>query len=363
MRNYGRKKAFSAFAMFSFIVTGISLVLLMIAKSSVCAADFLNSTVSYGYRRVMAAFGELFPFSLFELLLALLPIIIIVVVILAVRAFKRGGGLRFVINFVSVLLLLYSGNVIALGIGYNTTTVDKRIGFEICEVNKDNLAEVMTALRDEVNALCPLIEYDENGISKPDYTLRESGEIICDAYKEISEKYGFLGDFSSTPKGVGLLNIMSYLSLGGIYTYYTGEANVNIDYPMYDVVFTAGHELSHQRGVMRENEANFMAYFVLSSSPDTYLCYSAALNMYSYISSALYRTDPDLYYSIARGLDARALSDLRASSAISREYGDTILSDISNFVNDLFLKSHGTDGVVTYGRVVTLTVSYFKSKK
>ena len=360
--NYRWKRVVSPFAIFSFIITALSLLLLTISKSSYAAADFINSTVSHVYRWVMAAFGDLFPFSLFEVILALIPAIAIAVIFFAWRAFKNGRGVRFILNLVSAILLIYSTNVIALGIGYNTTTVDKRIGFDICEVNKENLAEALTSLRDEVNGLCSLVDFS-GGTSRPDYDLKGAGELICDEYKNISEQYGFLGDFHSVPKGVDLLNIMSYLSLGGIYTYYTGEANVNTDYPMYDVVFTAAHELSHQRGIMRENEANFMAYFVLSHSNDVYLRYSAALNMYSYIASALYRTDSELYFSIARGLDERALSDIRASNAVSAKYGDTFLSDISNFVNDLFLKSHGTDGVVTYGRVVTLYISYFEHLK
>ena len=120
--------------------------------------------------------------------------------------------------------------------------------------------------------------------------------------------------------------------------------------------------MSHQRGVLREDEANFIAYAALSSSDDVYLRYSAALSMTEYIGSALYRTNKDAYYEIMSELDDSVWFDIEASNEITREYSGTILSDISNFFNDLFLKSNGTPGVVSYGMVVRIAVSYIAQR-
>jgi hypothetical protein len=155
---------------------------------------------------------------------------------------------------------------------------------------------------------------------------------------------------------------MSYLEITGIYTYVTGEANVNTAFPDYDVVFTSAHEMSHQRGVLRENEANFAAYAVCAESDDVNLRYSVALTMYEYISSALYRTNYERYREIALGLCDGAWDDMAASREVIQKYSDTIIGKISNKVNDIFLKSNGTAGVVTYGRVVELVVAYYAAK-
>ncbi len=363
---YKKDRPISGFTIFSLVFTLISVVLVEISKRCVAAADFLNSTLCFGIRRALAAFSSLFPISFYEIVLLSAPLIVIAVIVLAVRVFKRGyGRLRFFINILALILFFYAGNLIVLGISYNTTTVDKEMDIPIVTVNAENLAETMIALRDEVNSIAPTIKYNDDGASDPCYTMDEISDKICKAYSDFSAEYGFVPDFSSRAKAVGSVGsiVMSYLGITGIYFYPTGESNVNMAYPAYDVVFTTAHELSHQRGVLRENEANFMAYIILSRSEDSYLRYSAALNMYSYIASALYRTDSELYFEIASGLCDEAKGDLRATSDVSEKYGDTFISDISSKINDLFLKSHGTAGVVTYGRVVTLTVSYFESKK
>ena len=357
------KDSFSLFSIISVCVTLLCALLVILSRASVEVADFLNSTVCFWIRRALALVSDIFPFSIFALLVILSPIAVCAVVYFGIKAVKCGKGVRYLVNFIAALLLVYGGNLLCLGISYNTTTVDREMDIPIVEVNADNLASAMIALRDEVNSLVPYINY-EGGVSSPGYTMDEISEKICESYSEFSKEYGFVPDFNSRAKNVGVVShLMSYLGITGIYTYFTGEANVNTCYPMYDTVFTAAHELSHQRGVLRENEANFMAYLICSRSDDVYLRYSAALNLYSYVASALYRTDRDRYYEIVKELCDEASGDIYASNAVSKKYGDTILRDISDFVNDLFLKSHGTDGVVTYGRVVTLGVSYFEMKK
>ena len=359
-----KKKLFSPFAKLGFIVFVLVFGVYTVSRFSRPFADFINSGVSAYYRRAMAAFGDLFPFSLYELAIITIPIQIIVVIWLTVNKIRRGKApARFLVNILSAALILYSGHLLALGVAYNTTPVAERLSIQEVEVTEDRLARVMEELVDEINELSPKVKRSSDGVSDPGYTLDEISNLICDSYRNLSEKHG-LPDiaFDSRVKEIVFSNVMSYFSLTGIYTFYTGEANINGFYPAFDRVFTAAHELSHQRGVLRENEANFMAYLALSTSEDEYLRYSGALSMYGYIASALYRTDSDRYYEIARRLDSGARTDLIASDSVSEEYGGTVFSKISSTVNDLFLKSNGTEGVISYGMVTRLTVAYFEAK-
>ena len=359
--NENKKSRVSLFAKLSFFIFIFSLVMLLISRSSVEYANLIDGLISSHIRRFMANFGEIFSFSLFEIIVISLPIIVVLVVALVVRGFKKGrSSVEITANILAVALLLYSGNALALGVSYNTTSVAEKLDLSAVEVTEQLLSEALGSLADEINELSASVNY-ENGVSISGYGLDEASRKICNSYAKINLEYGFPDSFYSTAKGVDALHFMSYLRLGGIYTYYTGEANVNTDYPEFDLYFTAAHELSHQRGVMQENEANFMAYLALSRSDDVYLRYSAALNMFSYIGNALWRTNPDEYYKIAAELPTVAIDDLRAASAVTAKYGDTFFADISEAVNDLFLKSNGTDGTVTYGRVVKMYISYVYS--
>ena len=366
MKKIKREKTsvFSLFSIISIGITVVSVVLLLLARSYVGFADFLNSTLCFAARRIMAAFGDLFPFSLFEILIFLLPLIAIAVIIRGVVVFKKGEGeARFFVNIISALFLFYAGNVICLSISYNTTPINKRMNLPDVTVNAENLTELMTVLRDEVNLLSEEITY-RDGFSDPGYTMDEISEKICDAYAALSDEYGVVPVISSRAKAVGPVSVlMSYLGISGIYTYYTGESNVNTCYPPYDVVFVAAHELAHQRGILREDEANFAAYLACSHSDDPYLRYSGALNMYEYVVSALYSANYELYKESYKKQPKTIIEERIAFSEFFEKYRENTVADISEATNNAYLQSQGsTQGTRSYGMVVDLAVAYYRDK-
>ena len=354
-----KKKIFSPFAIISVCLFAVIGIVHLITEKSYSFADLLNGSVSQTFRRFMASIGEIFPFSLFELLMYCIPLIVAVVVYGAVKVFSdKQRRARFIINFAAVILLIYSGHLLALGIAHNTTPISNKMELSEVDVTEENLTETLTALVEEINTLAPSVNRDQNGVFTCGYSYSEFSKKISEAYNDFAAMYDLPKGYNSTAKGVKSGWAMCYLGIGGIYTYVTGEANVNTAYPDYDILFTAAHEMSHQRGILRENEANFVAYILLATSDDDGFRYSAALNMYSYFASALYKTDKDAYYEIAATLSPLAKIDIKTSSAVTEKYSDTIFEDISEWINDLYLESSGSGGIVSYSRVVELVLAY-----
>ena len=85
-----------------------------------------------------------------------------------------------------------------------------------------------------------------------------------------------------------LSEVLSYQGLTGIYLPFTVEANYNGDMPAYDKPFTVCHELSHLRGFMEEQEANFIAFLACIGSERTDFQYSGYLSGWVYCMNALY---------------------------------------------------------------------------
>lgn len=329
------------------------------AKADVSFADTINSGISQYVRRFMATLTAPVDFSIFECIVISLFIIVPVIIIVAVNRFRRREGrLRLISWILAVVMLLLSGNTLCLGFGYRTTSLRENLGLQYVEITEDRLAESLIYVRDELNLLSESIEYTENGTSVG-YDLDTTSEKLCRSFDDLSLEYGFFDNFDSRVKPVKNGAAMTYLGISGIYTYYTGESNVNTAFPIAEMTFVAAHELSHQRGIMRENEANFMAYLVTTTSDDLYLNYSGYLSMYQYLASALYSTNRDRYYEIHRSLSSAPRGDIAESNRVVLAYGDTFIADISSFINDVFLKSNGTAGVITYGEVVKLTVAYY----
>ncbi|MBR2930714.1 MAG: DUF3810 domain-containing protein [Clostridia bacterium] len=344
----------------SAVLFGVCTVLTLISRVSVPLADFINSFVATPLRAFFAALTYILPFSLFELILILLlPALALLIFILVKRAGDLASMIRGALSVVGVILILISWYDIVMAIPYNVTPLADRLGIEEKkDISKDELYSVTLEVLERVNELSPLVDR-EDGIGDIGLTDHELSVQISRAYEDLRDHYPFYFSFASRHKPIFFSGIMTDMGITGIYTYFTGEANVNTLYPDYDYAFTVAHEFAHQRGINRENEANFMAFLVLSHSESTFLQYSAYLNLFQYLASAIYSTDKELYRELYASLDEGAISDVRRSNEITREHMDSPLYKLMNSVNDAYLKSNGTEGVVSYGYVVRLAVAYF----
>ena len=152
----------SLFAVVGFALFFVACLCLFVSKRSLAFADFLNETVCHVFRMVMAKLGGIIPFSIYELLMLSIPLLVIIVVILAIRRYKSGKGrIKFVLNLLAIALLMYAGHVFSLGIAYNATPVNEKMGIETVEVTEKRLADIMIQLRDEINLLTEEINYSD----------------------------------------------------------------------------------------------------------------------------------------------------------------------------------------------------------
>ena len=357
------RKYLSRFARIALLITALALLVYLAAIRYTPLADILNSTVSVAVRFVLSSVTYLLPFSFFECLLLFSPVLLILIVWLLVRrADDRAAMIRGIASFVAVIGIIFTAYIFTLGIGYRTTPLADRVGIvDDPDISREELYSTTLALIDGINNELPYIAA-ENGATIMPYSEDEMSKKLIRAYDLMNGEYSLLANFTSRVKPVYFSTVMSDLGITGIYSFFTGEANVNIEYPDYYLPFTAAHELAHQRGISRENEANFVAFLVCIASDDAYIRYSAYLNMYEYISYSLYQVDRELYYETLKLLPDVATSDIDAAYDVYREHKDSPLGKINNKLNDLYLKANGTEGVVSYNYVVRLTVGYYQKQ-
>ena len=180
-----------------------------------------------------------------------------------------------------------------------------------------------------------------------------------DTYAVACKKYDFISKLRSKIKYIVLSEPMTYTHISGVYTFFTGEANLNVNYPDYVLPYTAAHEFAHQRGIAREDEANFVAFLVCAASDDEYIRYSGYLNLYEYVANALYSADKEAYSEVRAKLEPAARKEMSAYSAFFDKYRENVVADVSQAVNDTYLQSQGQSaGTMSYSFVVGLAIAY-----
>lgn len=351
---------------FAWVFALLGLIAAAVQITAICSSDFANfwsDNISSVLRAFTAHLTSFFPFSLAETIVISSPIILVCVIVYAVRAAQRGNRylVRCVTGMLSILLLVYSVFVFNFGVSYRTDTLDKRLGIDREKVSGEELYETISIVIDKLNSLVDdVIIVQDKGSLRP-YSHDETVKLCTEAYEKLSDEYGFIQKLNAPVKEIMLSSIMTYTHISGVYTFFTGEANLNTNYPYFVNVYTTAHEMAHQRGVARENEANFIAYLVCINSDDPYMQYSGYINMYEYLISPLYKASPTLYAKAVRALDLRVRYDLNCYSVFFDKYRESKAADVSDAVNNGYLKSQGTvEGSRSYGMVVDLAVAYYR---
>ena len=341
-----------------------TVLLALVSRLSPAFSDAYNRTVGQALRFVFAKLTSWLPFSLAEAMLLLSPLLLTLLIIHAVRhrsATWRRAGIYIleVLGGACVFLILFVWN---FGAGYHGATIDteNKLDLERTKVSAEELYQTALILREQVNEEAVALAFREQSFSVMPYSNAEMNDKLLDAYEAFCGDYDFISSFRSRVKPVMLSEAMSYTHITGVYSYFTGEANLNIAFPDYTLPYTAAHEMAHQRGIAREDEANFVAFLVCIASDDAYIRYSGYLNLYDYVASALYRADKDLYYELLNGLSTEVRYELRAYSDFFDKYRDSVASEVSGAVNNTYLQMQGTQGTRSYGLVVDLAVAYYK---
>lgn len=250
---------------------------------------------------------------------------------------------------VGLLLFLYTANC---GINYYAASFSSYAVLEDGTYTVEELDSLCQELVQKVNETVKTGRqaYRENRSSWRAESVR--------AMQRAGEQFSCLSGFYPKPKEVLVSEILSVQQLCGIYSPFTVEANFNGDMPDYNVPHTLCHELSHLKGFMREDEANFIGYLACISSENEAFCYSGYLTGWVYAGNALARADMQRYIELTNQLCEEAREDLDANSEFWNRY-ESKVAEAATQMNDTYLKMNSqTDGVQSYGRMVDLMLSY-----
>ena len=360
-----RNEKFPLFAIILYGIAVVSLILYIVMTKSPGFADWFNGSIGAAVRSTLSILTSWIPFSVGEAVILLIPLGLFLVLRLAVRRYCGSWKAAFI--YVGVLLslaaTLFSVFTLGFAAGYRGSSLDQKLGLERAPVSAQELYDTAVILIDNVNELTSEVEFGGDRFSVMPYSLREMNRHLNTAYRQISPQYTFITHVNSQVKPVLISEVMSHMHITGVYSFFTGEANLNVNFPDYTLPYTAAHEMAHQRGIAREDEANFMAFLVCTASDDPYIRYSGYLNAYEYVASALYRASPDLYYKAAGRLSDSVKGEMAAYNDFYDQYRDTTAGQVSGAINNSYLQSQGTPGTVSYGMVVDLTVAYYKAQE
>jgi hypothetical protein len=308
-----------------------------------------------------------------------IPVFVVLVVVRQVagavaglRGFQAGagfgrtalaGGLRLAQDAGILLFLFY----LLWGFQYARPGIEERLGIDASgEVDADELRHLAARAVEVSNLLYRQVHGSSDaGAPTAAPPIPETSEALEAAWERVRAELD-LGPLLSEPHGRPKPFLASPLvkpfGVAGMHFPFTGEALVLRDLPAVILGLDLGHEMAHQRGFAREDEANVMGFLVARASDDLVARYGAYVFLQRQLLAALQRVAPNDARELAAARDpgvARDLDDLRAYW----EPTQGIARAAASRANDAMLRSHGVpEGVASYQGSVWVLVALARER-
>lgn len=343
-------------------VSGFLVILQRALRGNRALMRMLSLRVVQPVHRFLAVQTGKLPFSLAEVLILLAGTALLMFtastlwkLVFRPERLKTLG--RYLLTVASAGLAVYAGFCLLWGVFYYGDDFMERAGFKMREITVSELEEVTVYFAGLANRYSSEVPRDSGGVCATDRkaVLEKSRTLYRAAEKACPELKGP----AVAAKPFFFSKLLSLTDFTGFFFPFTAEANVNTDAPASEFAATVAHELAHQRGVAREQEANFFAVYASLLDGDPDYCYSASLMAYTYLGNALYSASPSAWEAVFQSLNEDVLRDLEVTRSYWKQY-ETPVQTVSNTVYEGFLYSYDqTLGLKSYGACVDLLVCQY----
>ena len=325
--------------------------------------------------KIMSKIFSIFPCSIFEILIyiSLLSVLVFLIYSIYYIVKKPNNILSYLknsfLNIISIVGIVYFLFVVLWGLNYNRMNLKDSLIVDYNKSHNENIKDVDYDKEDLINLYKFLIEKcndiraevleDEQKVMKCNTDYKEVLNRANNGYENVSIlNLNKRGSYAPA-KPILNSNLLCYTGITGIYSPFTGEANVNTGVPDIYIPFTTLHEMAHQRGYGSEDECNFLAYIACINNEDYDFQYSGYILALKYTASALAKVDYDALVSLNGELSSSVINDLNYSREFWKQYEGKV-NEVSDNMNSNYLKANGVEeGTLSYGKVVNLLLVYY----
>lgn len=359
-----RQKNFNGLRLF--VISSVLLLLSQLAK--IIAAKNPELVERYFSRgiypftsRIQTSFSNLFPFSLYEILIMLLVVYGLYRIVRLFRSISQRNfkteGIRFLIHvylFVSAGLFLFQ---FLWSLNNYRVPLKDQLGLTVKETSIEDLADTYKALIKSANETRALLSETQDTVSHPFKTKT----VLTSAwmgYSQLAPEYPIFHGNRIRVKGLIFSRIQTISGYSGVYSFFTGEPNINVEPPLVTLPHTACHEIAHQMGITLEDEANYAGFLACINHPDVLFKYSGYLSALTFVGNSLYQQSPDLHRELSQLISDDIKSDQHQISLFWEKYENKAASDVADKVNEIYLKSNNQpEGMKSYGKFVDLLIA------
>lgn len=261
-------------------------------------------------------------------------------------------GAKKALNLLLIVYVLFN---LLWGINYNRAGIAQQLDLKMEEYGAQELKFINGLLVEKVNASKQALVTGKAAYP----TKQELFSKVELAYAKAEKVYPFLNYQPVSLKPSVWSWVGNYMGFTGYYNPFTGEAQVNTLVPKFLLPFTTCHEVAHQLGYAKENEANFVAYLAAMESADTLLHYSVYLDLFMYSNRNLFATDSVAAKIYGKQLVPEVTDDLKEWKAFNKKHRNPV-EPAFRWIYGVYLEQNQQPtGVFSYDEVTAFIIAYY----
>jgi len=310
--------------------------------------------VSRFTNRVVGGLFSVIPFSVMTVAILLVPGFVALVIWRVVVNKKRKTLTKFFANCCALLCAVYFLFACMLGLNYRKDSVYDKMGFAQTEINVASVANASNYVINVLNQCADEIlldggldfdGFDRNIVLPNEYTKEKITQLVNDEIEK--HNFDFLYDFGAKPKYTFVPGILSWMGFDGVYFPLFGELNIDSSIKTGNLAVLLTHETIHSKGILNEEQTEFLAQYICVHSNDLVLRYSGSYTATLYLLKNLKKTDQTAFKGQLAGIKDEYLRQ-RIAYVVGVEQEQGFLTQIANFVYDLYLRLNYVNGANAY---------------
>jgi hypothetical protein len=269
---------------------------------------------------------------------------------------KRAYFLYLVERIIFLLLWIYVVFNLLWGLNYNRAGIAYQLGLDVKPYSTTELTGILQILVNRLNATDSISHHSRMGLKENNALF--DGAIL--AYHNLALKNDAFTYRSPSVKPSIFSYPGDYLGFTGYYNPFSGEAQVNTTVPMSIEPFTTCHEMGHQLGYAKENEANFSGYLAARSSDNISFRYSVYFDFYLYAARGLFLRDSNLVKKFRDQLNPGVRKDYKDLRDFFKKYKNPVDPIIGSLYGRFLKANQQPQGLMSYDEVIAWLIAYYR---
>lgn len=272
------------------------------------------------------------------------------------RKLNRKWIERVFFQLITISMSVYIIFNIFWGINYNRRQASEQLKLGVVKKDTTELKIIEALLLAKVNhskkaLIANKAEYPPN---------QELFKRAVNCFKQAEKLYPFLNYKYPAVKSSMFGWLGNYLGFTGYYNPFSGEAQLNTKMPSFILPYTTCHEIAHQLGYAKEQEANFVGYLAATNSTDTLFHYSTYLDLFVYANRQLFFLDSVAAKVFTQQLIPEVKADIAEWRTFLAKHKNPLEPVIRWAYGNYLRANQQPEGMTSYDEVIADLIAFYK---